>query len=356
MTNSTGPLGDTAVAGPTGPSTSHPGGASAGPTRSVARLLRRDLGLDRFSGLYVIAVMVMVFSLWEPATFGTLANAKVILSSQAITGIIAMAAVIAMVAGVFDLSIAANMSLAISVLGQLMVTAHLNAVLAVVLTLLIGGAVGCVNAIVVTRFGIGPVIGTLAMASVLEAISYWVANGQTVLYGISPGFTRIGTLKPLGIPITVFFLAAVTLVLWYALEQTPVGRYLYAAGANPKAARLSGVNVVRLQWGALITSGVLASLAGVVLTMQLGAASFGAGDSYLLPAYAGAFLGSTQIKPGRFNVLGTVVAIYLLAIGVKGLQLRFPQYSWIADLMEGIILLLAVGIAVQAARRRVQHS
>jgi ribose transport system permease protein len=112
------------------------------------------------------------------------------------------------------------------------------------------------------------------------------------------------------------------------------------------------VNVVRLQWGALITSGVLAALAGVVLTMQLGSSAFGAGGSYLLPAYAAAFLGSTQIKPGRFNILGTIVAMYLLAVGVKGLQLRFPQYAWIADLVEGLILLLAVGIAVRSARRR----
>lgn len=359
MTNSTGPPADISLAGAPVSSTSHagPGGTGAEPPapHRIVRLLRRDLGLDRFSGLYVIVVMVVVFSLWEPTTFGTLDNAKVILSSQAITGIIAMAAVVALVAGVFDLSIAANMSLAISVLGQLMATAHLNAALAIAVTLLIGGAIGCVNAVIVTRFHIEPVIGTLAMGSVLAAVSYWVANGQTVLYGISPGFTHIGTLKPLGIPITVFFLAVVALALWYVLEQTPVGRYLYAAGANPKAARLSGVNVVRLQWGALITSGVLASLAGVVLTMQLGSAAFGAGDSYLLPAYAAAFLGSTQVKPGRFNVLGTVVAIYMLAIGVKGLQLRFPQYSWIADLVEGIILLLAVGIAVRAARRRAQQ-
>jgi ribose transport system permease protein len=241
------------------------------------------------------------------------------------------------------------------VLGQFMATAHLNAVLAVVITLLIGAAVGCVNAVIVTRFHIEPVIGTLAVSSVLAAVSYWVANGQTVLYGISPGFAKIGTLKPLGIPITVFFLAVVALVLWYMLDHTPAGRFLYAAGANPKAARLSGVNVVRLQWVALITSGVLASLAGVVLTMQLGSAAFGAGDSYLLPAYTAAFLGSTQIKPGRFNVLGTLVALYLIGIGVKGLQLRFPQYAWIANLVEGVILLLAVGIAVRSARRRARQ-
>ncbi len=359
MTDLTGPFTDTATAGPAASgNTPEPRGSQAeppAPRRRVAGLLRRDLAVDRLSGLYVIAIMLVVFSIWEPTTFGTLSNAKVILASEAITGIIALAAVVSLVAGVFDLSIAANMSLAISVLGQLMAAAHLNAALAVIITLAIGGLVGCINAVIVTRFHIDPVIGTLAMSSVLAAVSYWVANGQTILSGISPGFSNMGIWKPLGIPIQVYYLAAVALILWYALEHTPVGRYLYAAGANARAARLSGVNVVRLQWGALITSGVLASLAGVVLTQQLGSAAFGAGDPYLLPAYAAAFLGSTQIKPGRFNVLGTVVAMYLLAIGIKGLQLRFPQYPWIADLVEGIILLLAVGIAVQSARRRARQ-
>jgi ribose transport system permease protein len=359
MTDLTGPFTDTATAGPAASGNApEPRGNQAeppAPRRRVVRLLRRDLAVDRLSGLYVIAIMLVVFSIWEPTTFGTLGNAKVILASEAITGIIALAAVVSLVAGVFDLSIAANMSLAISVLGQLMATAHLNAGLAVIITLAIGGLVGCINAIIVTRFHIDPVIGTLAMSSVLAAVSYWVANGQTILYGMSPGFSNMGIWKPLGIPIQVYYLAAVALILWYALEHTPVGRYLYAAGANSKAARLSGVNVVRLQWGALITSGVLASLAGVVLTQQLASAAFGAGNPYLLPAYAAAFLGSTQIKPGRFNVLGTVVAMYLLAIGIKGLQLRFPQYPWIADLVEGIILLLAVGIAVQSARRRARQ-
>jgi ribose transport system permease protein len=359
MTDLTGPSADTATVGPTASgSAPGPGGSRTeppAPRHRTARLLRRDLAVDRLSGLYVIAIMLIVFSIWEPTTFGTLSNAKVILASEAITGIIAFAAVISLVAGVFDLSIAANMSLSISILGQLLTTAHLNVVVAVIVTLAIGGVVGSLNAIVVTRFRIEPVIGTLAMSSVLEAVSYWVANGQTVLYGISPSFSNMGVSKPLGIPIQVYYLAAVALVLWYVLEHTPVGRYLYAAGANPKAARLSGVNVVRLQWGALITSGVLASLAGVVLTQQLASAAFGAGDPYLLPAYAAAFLGSTQIKPGRFNVLGTVVAMYLLAISIKGLQLRFPQYPWIADLVEGIILLLAVGIAVRVARRRARQ-
>ena len=335
---------------------SHSGGGNRLSSSGVLGLFRRDLGVDRFSGVYVIIVMIIGFSIWEPQTFQTWNNAKVILSSEAITGIITMAAVIALVAGVYDLSIAANMSHAISVLGKLMASAHLNAALAIAITLLLGGLVGCVNATIVTKFGIDPVIGTLAMSSVLAAVSYWVANGQTTLYGISKSFTDIGTHKPLGIPIVVYFLGVVALVLWYVLEHTPVGRYLYAAGANPKAARLSGVNVVRLQWGALITSGMLAALAGVILTMQLRSAAFGAGDSYLLPAYAAAFLGATQIKPGRFNVGGTLVALYLLAIGVKGLQLRYPSLPWIADLFQGLALIIAVALGVVARRKRAQSS
>ncbi len=115
-------------------------------------------------------------------------------------------------------------------------------------------------------------------------------------------------------------------------------------------------SVRRLQWTALVISGVLSSLAGIVLTMQLGASSFGAGDPYLLPAYAAAFLGATQIKPGRFNVAGTLVALYLLAIGVKGLQLRYPSIPWIADLFQGLALIIAVALGVVARRKRAQSS
>jgi ribose transport system permease protein len=286
-------------------------GATSKPAEPGAKPRRRlpaglDLGIDRLSGVYVIVAMVVGFSLWEPATFGTLTNARVLVSSQAITGIVTLAATVGLVVGVFDLSVAANMSLSISLVGRLQSVFHLNPVLAVLLTLASGALVGCINAAIITRVGI-------------DAVNY--------LFGIG-------------------------LVLWYVLEHTPTGRYLYAAGANPKAARLSGVNVVRLQWGALITSGILSSAAGVAFTMQLGTASFGAGNSYLLPAFAGAFLGSTQIKPGRFNVPGTIVAIYLVAVGVKGLQLRFPQYAWIAELVDGVILLVAVGVAVNSAKRR----
>ena len=98
--------------------------------------------------------------------------------------------------------------------------------------------------------------------------------------------------------------------------------------------------------------GVMGVEAGVMLTVVLGASSYGAGNAYLLPAFAAAFLGSTQIRPGRFNVAGTLVAIYLLAIGVKGLQLQFPQNPWISDLFNGGALIIAVALSQRSQRRR----
>ncbi len=148
----------------------------------------------------------------------------------------------------------------------------------------------------------------------------------------------------------------IALIAWYVLEHTPAGRFVYAAGGNPEAARLSGVNVTFVTWRALIASGVLAAAAGVVLTMQLGTAPYAGGLPYLLPAYAAAFLGSTQIEPGRFNIAGTVVAMYIVAVAVRGLQLKYPDSPWIADLVQGVILLVAVGFAVWAARKRVSRA
>jgi ribose transport system permease protein len=310
-----------------------------------------DLRVDRLSGVYVGLVLVLAYSFTDP-TFRTVSDLRVIVSSQAITAILALGLIVSLICGVFDISIAANMSLAITLVGWLQADGHLNTTLAVLLTLLTGAAVGVFNAIVITRLHVDAVIGTLGTSSVLAAIAYLIAKGNDIFAGLDKGFTRFGASAPLTIPVAVYFLAGIALLLWYVLEHTPTGRYFHAVGANEQATRLAGLPVVRLKWIGLIVSGTVASLAGVMLTMQLGAASFGAGLPYLLPAFAAAFLGSTQIRPGRFNVAGTLVAIYLLAVGVHGLQLQFPGNPWISDLFNGLALVLAVALSRRSQRRR----
>lgn len=309
------------------------------------------LNIRRFSGSYILAALIIVFILIDPP-FRTVQNFRIVASGQSIAGILTIGLVLSLISGVFDISIAANMSFAISFVAWLQGVQHLNAAVAVVVTLLSGTLFGACNALIVTVLRVDPIVGTLGMSAILEAGAFMLVKGQSLTFGISSTFIKLGTSRWLSIPAPVYYLVAIALGVWFALEHTPWGRYLRAAGSNPVATRLSGVRIGRLQWSSLMVSGTLGALAGVVLTMQLGSASFGAGAPYLLPAFAAAFLGATQIQPGRFNIAGTIVALYLLAVAVDGLQLRYPSVPWIADFIQGITLITAVALSTHATRRR----
>ena len=154
-----------------------------------------------------------------------------------------------------------------------------------------------------------------------------------------------------GLPITGFYVLALALVLWLVLEYLPIGRYLYAIGANPKAAALNGIPVRRYTIGAFVASGALTAVAGVLLASKLRIGQASVGLEYLLPALVGAFLGSTTIKPGRVNVWGTLVGVAILAIGIAGIQ-QFGGSFWVEPMFNGVTLLIAIGIAGYAQRRR----
>jgi ribose transport system permease protein len=171
--------------------------------------------------------------------------------------------------------------------------------------------------------------------------------------GLSKQFLSLGTSKFLGVPLSVYAMLAIALGIWIFLDFRPAGRYLYAVGSNPNAAKLAGVNVNRLTSLSLIIGAALAGFAGLILASVLGVGSPDSGPPYLLPAFTAVFLGATQIKKGRPNVFGTLIAVYLLAIGIKGLQLT-GQPSYIGNLFNGLALIVAVALAVRsysAARR-----
>ena len=146
-------------------------------------------------------------------------------------------------------------------------------------------------------------------------------------------------------------LLVVSICIWYFLTYTTSGRYVYATGGGTEAARLSGVRTSRILAGSLIIAGVLAAFTGVVATARVGAGQASIGPPYLLPAYAAAFLGSTQFGNGRFNVWGTVLATYTLAFGEKGLILGGAPV-WTPDVFDGVALALAVAFSVRRVRSR----
>jgi ribose transport system permease protein len=310
---------------------------------------RLSLGLDNYSGLYVWALVIIAFSVWEPTTFPTLLNVRVLAGNQAITAILALSLVVPVAAGVFDLSVAGILGFALMSVAWLQ-QEHVNAVLSVVLIVALGAVIGMVNGVIVVRLHVDSFITTLGMSSILAAAAYAVSGGQQITGVFSSTFENLGQRLVGGIPITFIYMIVLAAVLWYVLEYTSVGRYIYAAGGNPQAARLAGVRVERLIFSSFVTSGTLAALAGVILAAQIGTADVSSGPPYLLPAFAAVFLGATQIRAGRVNVIGTLVAIFLLATGVTGLQLAgAPVY--VEDLFNGAALIVAVALAVRSRNR-----
>jgi ribose transport system permease protein len=140
------------------------------------------------------------------------------------------------------------------------------------------------------------------------------------------------------------------LLTWWLLEFTPAGRYLYAIGGNKEAARLAGVRVSRWSFLSLALAGGVSGFAGILYTSLTGP-SFTFGAALLLPGFAAVFLGATQITPGRFNVWGTLIAIFVLAIGVQGLQL-LSGATWLSPMFNGVALIAAVALAVTRGIRR----
>jgi ribose transport system permease protein len=339
------------------PAETRRGGAAFGRRRNAtadASRPRRSLmsRLAPYGSLALWAAVIIVFSVWVPDTFPTTANWKIILSDQAISAVVALGLLLPLAAGAYDLSIAGTMSMSVAVVGTLMAKSGWSPAPAILVALLVGVVIGAVNAWIIVKLRVDSFIATLGTSSILTALTYKLLNGTDIFEGIPDSFTKLGQTQFVGIAMPVYYMVAIAIVLYFVTEHTPFGRYLYAIGANREAARLSGLPVGRYLALSLVLSAVFAALSGVVLSAKLGVAPLRAGDPYLLPAFAAVLLGSTQFRPGRVNVLGTLVAIYLLATGVKGLALRYPDNPWIDGVFQGVTLIAAVALSVRAASSR----
>lgn len=320
------------------------------PTPAVSRRGGRT-SLRQVSLLPIWAAIIVVFGLLEPDTFLTLQTFRSLASEQAITAIMALALVLPLSAATYDLSIGGVMGLSMVLVAWLQYQHHLNPALAIALTVVAALGVGVVNSLVIVRLKVDSFIATLGMLSILGAGVQWVSGGRNIVQGISPGFTQVGRWQLLSIPVPFFYMLALAGVCWYVMSRRQTGRYLYATGSNAEAARLAGVRTNRLRVVALLVSSAIAALAGILFTARIGAASLGAGEPYLLPAFAAVFLGATQSRSGRVNVPGTIVAVYVLATGVRGLQLVGAPF-WIADLFNGVAVIVAVAMSQLSGRAR----
>lgn len=313
---------------------------------SVSRLLSRW-------GLVLVFIAVFgAFSALLPQKFPTSNNLQDILTAQPPGIFIAYAAMLVLVVGEFDLSIGATLGLSQYLVLKLITHYGLSWQEAIIASIAVGAFIGVVNAVAVIGLGINSFIATIGIATILEGVLQWISSGNEPLFGGAPhGFTSLAQSKHV-VVLPVYYALVVSLLLWVLLEYTVIGRQMRATGANRAAANLSGIHTGRARVFAFVGAGVLAAIGGILITAQVGAADASSGPAYLLPAYAAAFLGATAIRPGFFNVWGTLLAIFLVAIGITGLQLKGAQ-PWVTPVFNGVVLLLAVALSNFAATHRV---
>jgi len=316
----------------------------------------RALLLGECYGLVVLLGLVVVFfSIWgkTSAVFPTAANFDNIVGNQAVLAIVALAAIIPLVAGEFDLSVGAVLGLASVVAAKLMSDTGLPLAVCGLAAVATGTGIGLVNGLVIARLGINSLITTLGVSTVLGGIAVSVSGDAPIVQGIPDSLVTFGTGKFLGLPNTLFVLAFAALLVLWLLEHTPFGRHLHAIGSNATAARLVGIGVDRLVFRSFVLSGAICGAAGFLQVARSGSGDPQLGVNFTLPALAAAFLGATAIRPGRFNVGGTLVAIFLLAASVSGLTLAGAQ-AYVQDLFNGSALIAGVAVSTLIARQRLR--
>ena len=304
-------------------------------------------------GLPIIAVLlVALFSALFPETFPTMANANALIDNKAIIALLSLAVLAPMAAGKIDLTIGFGIVLWHILVISLQLDYHMPWQLAVLIVLLLGAGLGLANALLVEFAQIDAFVATLGTGTITYAVALWYTGGRQVVGQLPDGFCAIDGTHVGGLPISAIYVLALSLALWLIFDYLPLGRFIYAIGANPRAAALNGISVRRYVTLSFVGSGVVTAFAGVVLAAQLQIGQASVGLDFLLPALVGVFLGSTTIKPGRVNVWGTLVGVTVLAVGISGIQQLGADF-YVEPLFNGVTLIGSIGIAGFAQRKRI---
>jgi ribose transport system permease protein len=305
--------------------------------------------LSKYALLIALICLVAFFSAIRPDTFGTLDNLEAIATAETPVIVLAFAEMVVLIIGRIDLSIGATFSLSSVAAADLILKHQLSPIIGIGVALCAAAAIGLFNGVLVAFGRIDAFVVTLATWTVVNGVVLLFTNGVSI-YGRSSGvFGSLTVGKLAGLPLLLIYAVAGTLLLAVLLSSFPAGRRMYATGSNERAAMLSGIRTSRYVVATFVGAALLAGLAGVLLASNTGAGTPGVGDSLLIPAITAAFLGGTSVTPGRFNPAGTLIAAYLIAVAVAGLQ-QLGTAQWVTPVFNGLMLLVAVSVSLVATR------
>jgi ribose transport system permease protein len=291
----------------------------------------------------VFAICVVLTALSD--AFLSLNNILNVLRQASLVFFMASGLTLVILTANLDLSVGANVALSACLAASVIKTTG-SPWLGFLVGIGTGSLVGLVNGVMVTTMRIPSFIATYGMLWVAQGITYWYMAGETI-HGFPPEFRAIGSGYFLGVPIPVYLMALFLLLGGFFTRRTTWGQEVYAIGANPVAARLSGIPVHRRLVLVFVVSGAMAGLASLIFLARLNSAEGDIGDSLTLPAITAVLIGGTSLFGGVGTMFGTFVGALLLTLIVNGMNLLAVSASW-QPLVTGVILIIAVWLDMKA--------
>ncbi|NRD75553.1 ribose ABC transporter permease [Shewanella sp. VB17] len=290
--------------------------------------------------LIALLVLIAVVSILNDQFF-TMGNLMNILRQMSVNAIIAVGMTLVILTAGIDLSVGAILALT-GALGASMVAMDAPLIFALPLTLLLGGVLGALNGLLISKGKVQAFIATLVTMTAIRGLTMVYTDGRPISTGftdVADSFAFIGTGWMAGIPVPVWLMSIIFVLIWVLLTHTRLGRYIYAIGGNESAARLSGINVDRVKIAVYGLSGMMAALAGLIVTARLSSAQPTAGTSYELDAIAAVVVGGASLAGGRGFIWGTLVGALIIGFLNNALNLLdvSSYYQMIAK--AGVILL-----------------
>jgi ribose transport system permease protein len=300
-------------------------------------------------GMRLLAVLLIGALLsFASDFFLTQANLLNVLRQAALLFLIASGLTLVILTAGLDLSVGANLGMSACLAASVLKAT--GSPLAGVLTGVASGlGIGFINGLLVTALRIPPFIATYGMLWVLHGLSYYYMAGDTI-YGFPPGFREIGSGYALGVPIPIYLMLVFLAIGWLFLERTTWGQEVYAVGANPVAARLSGIPVKRRLALVYAVSGGMAGLAALVYLARLNSAEADIGEPLLLPAIAAVLIGGASLFGGVGTIGGTLIGAVILTLVLNGMNLLEVNANW-QPFVTGAIVLIGVLLDMWMRRR-----
>lgn len=295
---------------------------------------------QKLGPLLGLLLLFVIVSILNPNFLEPL-NLLNLLRQVSINALIAFGMTFVILTGGIDLSVGAILALS-SALTAGMIVSGVDPMIAIIIGCLLGGIMGMVNGLLITKGKMAPFIATLATMTIFRGLTLVYTGGNPITgLGENVLFQLFGKGYFLGIPVPAITMMVTFAVLYIILHKTPFGRKAYAIGGNEKASLISGIKVPRVKVMIYGLSGLLAALAGAILTSRLNSAQPTAGTSYELDAIAAVVLGGTSLTGGKGRIFGTLIGALIIGTLNNGLNMLGVS-SFYQMVVKGVVIIIAV--------------